>query len=694
MANKRKKLSKYFIAFLAIAFAFLAIGLGTLGSFASAGDSYELKTSDKEDKPSVIFHVTNPAEEKEDGTKKQIYCALAHIYLNVGVLYSAEGEDVSIRMERGGSSKPSDFNSDSSSLRFNATLENLVSAEAEEGKTSTAIKESQFNWTAPFEESIAGLSASSSRISSYPFFKLTAPSHSLVVNEVVFVGEKLVDANGNTVSSGGTRSGEFFLLPVTIESATYHNEQGAEEAKEAAGALIDAQAIPNMAQSTFNRFSAEEAYSLMSIAEMRAGGSYSEENVYHGDTVYNTLGTSILAFGTLIFGMSPFGLRIFPMLASFGVLMVGFYLARDFFKSEKAGLAFAILYALSNLSIGLGHLGTPLMIGVFFFVGSVYGCYRFYRFGMKKANFRGALPLILSGLAGAAAICVNGAYLIPMLAVAGLFAAGMVKQQQARRYHLDLAIAAAEEEEAQLQANHATAEEIAESESRKKVAQVAQEYRQKNAVAPVAFGASLVLGALFFSLIFLIPVYYLAVRLFDNPASPSLNIFTLAAKFFAGGFVGSNGGGSAWPVAYTLFAGTGEIYAVTSVVINVFAFVAAIAGIAFAIWRIVMICKADKEWYKKSAFYSVVIPLAGIVVCLITAAFAGGGLAFITLAYAFGFVLAAGAVQYFTETEGKIGEAAKIISVTGIALLSAWFLITAVFTFSIPLPASFMSIFG
>lgn len=685
MVNKRKKLSFYFIAFLVIAFVFLAIGLGTLGSVSTTGKSYELMTASNENEdPSVVFLIKNITEKDEKGNDSTVYHALRHVYINVGALYSEEGKDVEIRLTRGSSSNPT---STSSTYRYTATLENLKPDAGRDEKT-TAIRNSQFNWIAPFDENLAKLSVTNSRVSTYKYMKLTAPTHNLVINEVVFVGEKLTGVSGE-----GT--GEYNVLPVEIYSATPHNNQTNEEAKEKAAALVDAQKMPNMAESSFDRFTKEETYTMMSIAEMKAGGNYTQGSFYHGDTVHNSFGTSVLAFGTLIFGMSPFGLRVFPMLASFGVLLLGFFFATDLFKSEKAGLAFAILYALSTLSLGFGHLGTPLMLGVFFFAGSVFGCYKFYRYGLKKGDVKDALPLVLSGLGGAAAICVNGAFLIPMLAVAGLFAAGMVKQQRARRYYLDLAIAEAEAEEAApvTSAHEKTeTEEPAQSAGREKVAQVVSEFRRKNTLAPVAFFGSIVLGALFLSLIFLIPTYYLAVKLFDNPASPSKNIFALAANFFAGGFVGANGSGSAWRVAYTVFTGTGSPYAVTSFVVNAFAGIAGLLGIAYAISRIVLICKArDREG--KSELYKMSILLTGLAVCLITAAFARGGAAFIMLAYVFCFLLFAGAAKHYTEAEGKIGSAAKIVSIVGIVLLAVWFALTAVFTFSIPLPASFMKAF-
>lgn len=456
--------------------------------------------------------------------------------------------------------------------------------------------------------------------------------------------------------------------------------------------------LPSLAQSSFFRLGGEEVYSMTSVAEMRAGNSFTVNNgtvtgVYHGDTVYNSLGTSILAFGTLMFGMSPFGLRFFPMLAAFGTLVLGFFLVKQLFKSEKAGFAFALLFALSSYTLALGGLGTPLMIGVFFFMASLSGCYAFYNRGMKSASLRGTAPLILSGLFGAAAICVNGVYVIPMLAVIGLFAAGMVRQQKARRYRLDLAIAEAEAEEAQAPAQNAEqTEQQAEGSGKAKVAATLSEYRYKNTAAPAVFFAVLIIGTALLSLLFLLPVYFNYVKLYDNPASPTLNIFALMWKAFAGGFTGSNLTSSAWSIFSVLFCGTGDPYAVTAAFVNPIAFVAGIFGIVYAVYRIVVILK-NKKFGKeeRAALRGAVIPLAGLVVSLIVASFAKGALAFTLLAYLFAFMLAAECVRRLTELEGNAGKTARACCIAGIVLLAVCFVVFAVFVFSVPLPASFMA---
>ena len=186
------------------------------------------------------------------------------------------------------------------------------------------------------------------------------------------------------------------------------------------------------------------------------------------------------------------------------------FVLRQYAGSDKAGMIFAILFGLAGMTLSFGGLGTPLMIGVFFLLASVNLCHRFYARGMKNAGFVSALPLILSGLSAACAVCVHGAFVIPVIGVALLFAAGMVRQYRARRYYLDKAIAAAETEES---ASAQAEEKETPSPAKRMVAEVVSEYRYKNAAAIASFAASFVIGALVIALLAILPSYFAYVKL-------------------------------------------------------------------------------------------------------------------------------------------------------------------------------------
>lgn len=661
--RKWRNLSKYFRAFLLIALAFLVVGLGTLGSGQSTGKSYELQyrqTADEKE-PSVIYRLTPPKGKTTSNVR------LVEVYLNAGTVYSDKAS-ATVRLSR-------DYSATGSfSGKLDGVIGNYFSAETDE----KAVYDATFNWTAPFEIPEAGY-----KLSSYSYYKITARTCDILVNEIVFVGVEY---------DGDEPTGNKFVIPATVDEKSmvpYNDEKG--ETKEAAlkkaEATIDRQKMPTLSQSSFFRYGEPEIETLATVAEIRAGGSYVAGNKYFGDTVYNSAGVSILALGTLVFGLSPFGLRFFPMLASFGILVVGYFFVKRLFKSEKAGLVFAALYTLCNLSFGLGHLGTPLAIGVFFLFASLAACYRFYAEGLKNVK-SGVALLALSGICGALAICVNGAFVVPVAGIVALFAAGMVRQQKAKRYRLEKAIAEAEEEE--ITAPDPVGEQPAPvGEGKKKVAETVSEYRYKNTAAPFAFLGSLLLGVLVLSLVLALPASFALVKIYDNPAQPSLSIFTLAWKAFSGGFTRSAG---TWDLFATVFAGSGERYAVTGICVNAAAALAGLCAVAFAVYRIVRLyLMKERSRDDRAELRGIAIPLAGVVLSLVTAAFAGGGLAFVFSAYAFAFILAAGGLKKLSETGDGGAKAAKIVTVVALVLLVLCFLLFAVFTFSVPLPASFMT---
>ena len=102
MFAKLKSYSAYFCAFLILAFAFLAVGLGTLGTTATTGGSYELKTRGSSAvEPAIVFHLSDYREETEDGSSSSTTpLVVKHIYLNVGAIYAQEGAVATLRLGR------------------------------------------------------------------------------------------------------------------------------------------------------------------------------------------------------------------------------------------------------------------------------------------------------------------------------------------------------------------------------------------------------------------------------------------------------------------------------------------------------------------------------------------------------------------------------------------------------------------
>ena len=647
--NFWKSASKYFRAFLITALAFLVIGLGTLGSVMSTGDSFVLtsKQSGDEKEPSLMFHVMLPEGLDEDTDEYNLY--VKKVLVNVGAVYAPAGEDTDIRIGRGTS--PDLIYS----LTYPLTVPSVYRAE---NGSDEALSNGPYNW-AVFD--VTSVTEKGWRLRDYAYYCFFARSNSVRINEVVFVAENndLPEEERKPV-----------VLAAELDDASIIRRaegETKEEALERASAVLDSQYLPTLSSSSFYCYSEEEAYSMMTIAEMRAGGSYVTGDTYLADTVYNALGTDILALGTLIFGMSPFGLRIFPFLAAFGVLVLGYFLVRDLSKSERAGFIFAVLYALSAAFFAAGHLGTPLMLGVFFFTASVYFCHKFYAKGMKTADFKGALPVILSALFGALAVCTNGVWVIPMLGVIALFVAGMVRQRKAKAYYLAKAEAMPEAP--------AAAEETPVPSPKE---HVEREYRRKDRAAIASFAVVFLIGSLVLSLLAVIPAYLPYVRVFGDPAAP-MGVFAVAWKLFAGGFTGVNATSYAqsWSL-HTIFAGTGELFAVTCAGLLTAA-VAAAASIVALVWFLV-----GKKQCEKPALRALVIAAVGLVLALVSSFFGGGSFGFTLTALIFLFAIGGFAGD---QVLAEGGRAAKVAMWVIAVLLILSFVLLIPFTFSVPLPA-------
>lgn len=694
-----KKFRGFFLAFFLVALAFLAVGLGTLGSVYSAGGAYELEVRHESDRnqPAVIFYVPSSSPKVVD------------VYLNVAIIYAEEGTPATVTLQRS-TSNPSPFSTGKltwSATKFSATLENFFTPAPELGEDGKPVKDyKEPDETDVFYRFIAPFSSSSSwnNTSTYRHWGLSVTGANILVNEVVFIGEN--------------DEGERIVIPnVEVRYAAYGQDEKPEEARLRAEALLDAQpkSVPSLAPTAYSRFTASEIPTLMTISEMRRGNVYATDedpetpsavDVYHADRVYGALGNDLIALGAAVFGMSPFGLRFMPMLAAFGALIVLSRFTARLLHSEKAGFVFSLLFAAGTVTLSLAHVGTPLMIGIFFFACALDLVHRFYAKGIKKASLFSALPLLFAGLFGAAAICVNGAFVIPTVGVVVLFVLGLVRMKKAKEYQLEKIIA--EPEPGTLPAPNVLAE-TAEGEEpvietrEMRAAKVISEHRFKRLSVSLLFTAGLIVGAFLLSLIGMLPMYYAYLKVYDNPASPVLNVFALSWRTFANGFTGVNAyaGDTTWNFFHTLFRSeasfadpAGTTFSVLGFCVNPVAILAAAAGIVYAVVRLVLLLtkKADAKEVR-IALRRTLIPLVGLCLSIIAAACARTGLVFILLAWLFAFVLAA---NFFGGTyEGKTAKIMKAVNIVGVVLLAAMFGLLLVFSLGIPLPAAILAkIFG
>lgn len=687
--RKFRKAVGFPFAFLLIMILFFGVVLGTAGSTASLGNSFELQYTTDSNWSWVVFKISAPKTVDEEGNETDMDVRLHDVYINLGAIYSTE-ETATMELQWGSVGTEAENFFRPSKMK-GAVLFN-PSYVPEEGATATEETDSKYNyvhdatyrWIAPF--GITNLEETSTyrSLSSPIYLKLVLTKNdskyqnsNVLVNEIVFVGEVYKDSKG---------TGELVVLPVEIESRTHLPAENVKEALARAEALIDAQSMPVLSESSYYRYGNEEQKILHTLSEMRMGDMYVPNDTYVGDKTYNSLGLDLAYLGTLMFGTSPFGLRFFNALASFGILAVGFFFVRRLFSgSDKAGLSFAVIYALCGVSLSLAHIASPVMLGIFFLLLSLSACYRYFAYGMKKPSAKETVPLLVSGIAGALAVLVNGAFVIPVAGVAALFAWGVVRQHKKNRAALDEAIEFAEEERAQ--GIPAVSEDgTEESAGNKRVRKALSAYRYDTAAAVGVFACSLIFGIFVLSVLLALPVSYATNKIYNGIASSSPNVFTVAWRLFAAGFGGVDASG--WNYLYPIFTGAGERYAVTLGIMNFAATLLGLLGIAFAVYRIVRLAMRKAAF---AEYASVLIPLAGLALSLVTGAFAGGSVAFVLLANLFAFALVSGGGELFGQEGTKQAKAVFISKIVALALLVICFALVAVFTFSVPLSATFMT---
>ena len=187
ITGKWKNLSVFFRVFLLIALLFLAVGLGTVGSVQSTGNSFVLQSKQASDteEPCVVFELHLP-----EGIESASNIAVREVYLNIGAIYS----DVSVAklsLKKSGSASSKYYSTvyvenGKSTGDSELSIANRFAAEQDTGEYT--VRNAEFNWVkAPFR-----LDASSSfTLNSYSFYSLTAKNCNILINEIVFIGERL-----------------------------------------------------------------------------------------------------------------------------------------------------------------------------------------------------------------------------------------------------------------------------------------------------------------------------------------------------------------------------------------------------------------------------------------------------------------------------------------------------------------------
>ena len=369
--------------FAVLACVLFFFGIFTLGTPASAGKGVTVESKDA----AIAYHLTLQSGQ-----------TVAAAYVNVGAVYVPVGgtdatDTVGIRV--------SYLNSSESWTNIGTTK---IPSVYTSSTSSAYVSGANYNQTELF----------SGKSYAYEYFRLTFSSlpADAAVNEVFFV-----DTEGEVIKAA------------VFES--YTEGVSLEEARK----TLDAQKSFSSSDSYFYNFSQNEEYILYSIDGIGLGRTANEAYTYPASTDYNSLGILVYAFFTLIFGKSPFALRLPSFLSAFGIFLLLFFLGRKVLKGDKWGLLLSCAFLIGGAFFSLGKIGVPLAFAAFCTLAGIACTYRFYAEGIDgKRPAKSALPILFGGLFSAAAICTQTLALFPCLISLLLFVLGLIRQARFRDY--------------------------------------------------------------------------------------------------------------------------------------------------------------------------------------------------------------------------------------------------------------------
>ena len=406
------------------------------------------------------------------------------VYVNVGAIYAATGETASIQIETSTYTSPNSTNG--KDFGEKATL----SATYAEGATNGA----RYNF-------IKVQSGKTETGVKHLYFKA---NKNLSLNEII-----AVDKDGN-------------VLPLTPYLGEQDNTLPLSEREKA----VDAQSSLRKTQAVYDNLTQEEGAYMASIQTLLFGNTYHDGSVYTAFGDYNYLATLCMLPSVALFGASPFALRLTPFVATCLAMLFVYLLGKELFKSEKYAFAFSLLYAVGSLAVTAGRMGTPQSLVVAAVLGAAYFVYRFFANGISKRRpVQSGFNVLFGGLFGAFAIALDTSAVFPVLGVLTLFGFGVRRIYAAEKFAQE-----------KLAATPAVLPETEETETTDPAKALRAEYAYKKRVAVLFAALSFGVGLIVFWLLGAVLAYGGAVKVYDNPANPTLGFVTLVWKGIANGF--------------------------------------------------------------------------------------------------------------------------------------------------------------
>ena len=531
----RNRFTKFGIAAACLVLVFLIAGACTIGGFSSPGSAYYLPAEQY-----IVYYLDFREDENGDTA------SLASVYVNVGAVYTDIGDTFTLEFRHGNASGSYTNGKFSSAGMGKIALANIYQAPAEdtEGEEAsaadTAALGTNYGWVKAFDYTEDPVS-----YSSYRLVRVAASC------DMLLYGISFVDTQGEVIPAY-TAEADVRGFFGSSYWPSYRDLFRANDRSSAYGALGEPAALtdgtaPAAGDIAYSQFTQDEKYTLLQIDNIRLG-SIVADGTYNASTDFGPLAALLPMLGTLIFGVCPFGLRIVPLLCTAGLLAVLYFFGKELLRRPGWGFLLAALTAFGGLALTVGRLGlayAPIALCV---VAAYWCMFRFFRRGVSAAKpAAGACSVLASGLCFALAMALDPKCIFALLGLAGLFAAGMVRQKRKDAAALAKVRAAAAEGEGAAPQNASGAPQNASAAPQGHVSDTPQSYALDTAQSYARRLAWLfaVLGFIaatvaFIALAFL-PQYFTYMQLYEaDPSAPSLGFFTLLFRALGDAFTVSD----------------------------------------------------------------------------------------------------------------------------------------------------------
>ena len=685
----RNRFTKFGIAAACLVLVFLIAGACTIGGFSSPGSAYYLPAEQY-----IVYYLDFREDENGDTA------SLASVYVNVGAVYTDIGDTFTLEFRHGNASGSYTNGKFSSAGMGKIALANIYQAPAEDTEeeeasaADTAALGTNYGWVKAFDYTEDPVS-----YSSYRLVRVSASC------DMLLYGISFVDTQGEVIPAY-TAEADVRGFFGSSYWPSYRDLFRANDRSSAYGALGEPAALtdgtaPAAGDTAYSQFTQEEKYTLLQIDNIRLG-SIIADGTYNASTDFGPLAALLPMLGTLVFGVCPFGLRIVPLLCTAGLIAVLYFFGKELFRRPGWGFLTAALTAFGGLALTVGRLGlayAPIALCV---VAAYWCMFRFFRRGVSAAKpAASACNVLASGLCFALAMALDPKCIFALLGLAGLFAAGMVRQKRKDAAALAKVRAAAAEGE------EANASAAPQSDTPQSYAlDTAQSYARRLAwlFAVLGFIAATVA---FVALAFL-PQYFTYMQLYEaDPSAPSLGFFTLLFRALGDAFTVSDvtalsaanaASCFGWLIGFkgaTLFtAGEGGAYIALNAQANYAMLLVALVGFVYSTAYTVRyaFCGGQKRREAGEAASSFVaaycVLTAGSLTSLLQYAFCGGANAaqsMLFYAFFFGYI-----PLLFALLRSRDASAPRVLfgirtDRTGILLACACALFIVVFALTLPM---------